>query len=55
MYRVAPGRDTLDPWLLSTQILGELHDTYMVVTQRTRQEQMYDKLEKDAHKKQSEL
>ena len=55
MYRDAPGRDTLDPWLLSTHVLGELYDTYGVVTQRKRQEQMCDKLEKGAHKKQSEL
>ena len=46
MYHVAPGRDTLDPWLLSTQVIGELHDTYGVVTQRTRKEQMCGKLEK---------
>ena len=55
MYRVAPGRDNLDPWLLSTQVLGELHNTYVVVTRRTQQEQMCSKLEKGAHKKQSEL
>ena len=55
MYRDTTGRDTLDPWLLSTLVLEELHDTYRVVTQRTRQEQMYGKLEKGAHKKQSEL
>ena len=54
MYGDAPGRYTLDPWLLSTLVLGELHDTYGVVTQRTRQEQMCDNLKKDAHKKQSE-
>ena len=39
----------------STLVLGELHDTYGVVTQRTRQDQMCLKLEKGAHKKQSEL
>ena len=55
MYCGAPGRNTLDPWLLSTLVLGELHDTYGVVTQRTRKEQMCGKLEKGAHKKQSEL
>ena len=55
MYRNAPGCDTLDPWLLSTLITGELHDTYGVVTQRTQQEQMCGKLEKGIHKKQSEL
>ena len=32
MYRDAPGHDTLDPWLLSTLVLGELHDMYGVVT-----------------------
>ena len=55
MYRNALGHDTLDPWLLSTLVLGELHDMYGVVTQRTRQEKMCSKLEKGAHKKQSEL
>ena len=51
MYRDAPGHDTLNLWLLSTPVLGELHDTYGVVTQRTRQEQMCSKLEKGARKK----
>ena len=55
VYRDALGRNTLDPWLLSTPVLGELHDTYGVLTQRTWQEQMCGKLEKGAHKKQSEI
>ena len=50
MYNDAPGRNTLDPWLLSSLVLGELHDTYGVVTQRTRQEQMCGKLEKGVHR-----
>ena len=54
MYRDALGRDTLDPWMLCILILGELHDTYMVMTHRIRKEQMCWKLEKGAHKKQSE-
>ena len=55
MYRDALGHDTLDPWLLSTLVLGELHDMYGVVTQRTRQEQMCGKLDKGSHKNQIEL
>ena len=48
--------NTLDPWLLSSPVFGELHDSYGVMTQRTRQEQICGKLEKDVHrKKKSEL
>ena len=55
IYLDAPRHDTIDPWLLSTPVLGELHDTYGVVTQRTQQEKMCSKLEKGAHKKHNEL
>ena len=55
MYHDAPGRDTLDPWMLSTLVVGELYDTYGLVTQRTRQEQMCGKLGKGTCRKQSEL
>ena len=51
MYRGALGCDTLNPWLLSTLVLRALHDTYGVATQRRRQERIYGKLEKAAHRK----
>ena len=55
IYCDALGRDTLDPWLISTLVLGELHDTHGVVTQRTQKEKICGKLENDAHKRLSEL
>ena len=58
MYCDAPGHDTLDPWMCSTLVRGNMpkwNDMYGLVTQRTQQEQMYSRWEKGAHRTQSGL